>query len=136
MTVMRHKHAAVLLTDSQVLILGGSDDRDWRGRYTSVERYDPTAAAFTASGDLHAARFKLADAVVRLTDGTVLVAGGGLGVEHFDPLKSGFDLLNGDMKAARFYMTATALPDGRALILGGYDTNIAATTGAWLYGAQ
>ena len=44
-----------------------------------------------------------------------------------------FTAAAGQIDAARFTATATALPDGRALILGGYDPEIVVSAGAWLY---
>ena len=129
----RHKHAAHLLPGGKVLIVGGSDNRDWRGRYTNTEVYDPTTGAFQANGLLAEARFKLAEAVAPLPGGRLLVAGGGTAVEVYDPATRRFTSATGQIDAARFYATATALPDGRVLILGGYDQGIVVSAGAWLY---
>lgn len=133
MTIPRHKHGAALLPDGSVLIVGGSDERDWRGRYFSSEIYHPEAGAFTPAASMNFARFKLADAIVRLKDGAVLVAGGGARAEAYSTSANSFDLVAGQMDAARFFSTATPLPDGRALIVGGYDQNIVATASAWVY---
>ena len=43
MNTVRYKHAAVLLGDGNVLVIGGSDQHDWKGKYTSVEMYDASA---------------------------------------------------------------------------------------------
>ena len=56
MAVKRHKHAAVRLEDRHVLIAGGSDERDYEGRYASMELYDPAKGAFTATVSMGAAR--------------------------------------------------------------------------------
>jgi len=132
-TIARHKHAASLLLDGRVLLLGGADESDWRGRYASSELYDPATGVFTASDSMKTARFKLADAVVSLKNGRVLVAGGAESVETFDPATGVFESANGQIDAARFFSTATLLSDGRVLILGGYDSEIVTSGRAWLF---
>ena len=61
------------------------------------------------------------------------MAGGATRVELYDPATGTFATAEGEMDADRFYSAATALPDGRALITGGYDYDIQATDSAWLY---
>jgi hypothetical protein len=133
MSVVRHKHAAMLLPDGRVLVIGGSNSRDWRGRYMTSEIYDPARGAFASAGNMSAARFKLSDAVALLPDGRSLVAGGAEQVEVYDPAASAFATVAGHIDAERFYATATTLADGSALIAGGYDTGIVPTAGAWIY---
>lgn len=77
MSVARHKHAAVLLASGKVLVVGGSDNRDWHGEYSSAEIYDPATGEFSATGTMSTSRFKLPSAAALLGNGTVLVAGGG-----------------------------------------------------------
>lgn len=135
-TVLRHKHAALLLRSGKVLIVGGSDNRDWRGEYTSAEIYDPASNTFTASGPMHTARFKIPYAVALLPNGKVLVAGGGPFAELFDERTNSFTQIPGSLGAARFFASATLLPNGQALITGGYfdsGSSLPATPSAWLY---
>ncbi len=133
MTTVRHKHAAVLLPNGNVLIVGGSDNRDWRGRHTSAEIYNPATGAFTAAGNMNTARFKLLNAVTLLNNDTVLIAGGSERVETYNSAMRTFNMVSGQMDAARFFSTATLLSDGRVLIIGGYDSDIVASARAWLY---
>lgn len=133
MTMVRRKHAAIALPDGGVLVVGGSDSRDWRGRYASAEVYDPAAGTFTATDRMAAARFKLPDGVAPLPTDEILVAGGGDRAELYDPAAGLFRGIAGDLGASRAFVTATALPDGSVLIVGGYDPAIAPTAGAWLY---
>jgi hypothetical protein len=58
MQVSRYKHAAVLLEDGKILLLGGSDERDWSGRRSSVEIYDPIDNRSQIVGSMRRARFK------------------------------------------------------------------------------
>jgi hypothetical protein len=120
MMVARRKAAAATLPDGRVLIVGGSGTGDWHAMLQSAEIYDPAARAFHATGSLHVARFKLAHAVVTLDDGRVLVAGGGLGAEVYDPAIGQFTPVSGGVSAARYYSTATSLGGGRVLVAGGY----------------
>jgi hypothetical protein len=56
-----------------------------------------------------------------LTDGKVLVAGGGSDTaELFDPSTGTFTAI-GKLSAARAYHTATLLADGKVLVTGGLD---------------
>ena len=135
-TVGRHKHAAILLHSGRVLIVGGSDNRDWRGEYASAEIYDPTSGTFTTTGAMNIPRFKLPAAVALLPSGKVLVAGGGPFAELYDENTGTFAEVSGSLGAARFFASATLLPGGKALITGGYaesDGGLPATPAAWIY---
>ncbi|HKY04779.1 MAG TPA: kelch repeat-containing protein [Blastocatellia bacterium] len=133
MQVPRHKHGAVLLSNGNALILGGSDNRDSRGQYASAEVYHPATGTFTASANMSAGRFKIPNAVATLRNNTVLVAGGGEQLEIYDARTGGFTLAGGRVDAARYFSTATPLPDGKVLITGGYDSRIEASARAWIY---
>ncbi|NNE45119.1 MAG: hypothetical protein HKN37_00505 [Rhodothermales bacterium] len=133
MNTPRYKHAAVRLADGRVLVVGGSNENDFRGRYDTAEIYDPSTRTFTETNRLKSARFKLRTAVARLADGLVLIAGGSDVIEIFDPRSQVFEALPDRFDTARFFASATALPDGRALITGGYDQRIQSTSKAWLY---
>ncbi len=129
----RYKHAAVGLKDGSVLVIAGSDERDWRGHYDSAEIYNPVTNAFSETGSLNSARFKLQTAAERLSGGRVLVAGGSGTVELFDPETATFHVVAGGLDDSWFFSTATAFDDGRALIAGGYDSRIQSTRRAWVY---
>jgi Galactose oxidase, central domain/Kelch motif len=131
LSVPRHKHAAVVLRDGRVLVVGGSDERDSRGRYRSTELWSPATGRFTRASALREPRFKIPDAVVRLSTGDVLVAGDGDTVERLWP--GGRFAEAGELDGSFMFATATTLPGGRVLIVGGYDESITPTAGAWLY---
>ena len=136
MSVGRHKHAAVLLGSGKVLVVGGSDNRDWHGEYSSAEIYDSATGRFSSTGTMSAARFKLPYAAVLLDNGTVLVAGGGSFAEVYDESKGSFSKVEGSLGAARFFASATVLPGGKTLITGGYAESgggLPSTAGAWIY---
>lgn len=132
LSAARHKHAAVRLDDGRVLIIGGSDERDWRGQYATTEIYDPQTRTFTPGPRLNGERFKLAEAVVLLGDGRVLVGGGHAALETFDPQAAVFQP-GGLLDTAYYFATLTRLNDGHVLIAGGYNDEIEATANVWLY---
>jgi hypothetical protein len=136
MIAARHKHAAILLPSGRVLVVGGSDSRDWHGEYSSAEVYDPSTGAFSSTGAMNTARFKLSEAVVLLDNGKVLIAGGGRFAEVYDETKGTFTKVEGNLGAARLFASATVLPDGETLITGGYAAtggDLPATASAWTY---
>lgn len=128
----RHKHAAALLPDGRVLVIGGADERDQHGRYLSTEVYDPVAGTFSMGPDMQWSRFKLPDAMLGLPSGAVLVAGGATGVEVFDPQTNLFSGIPGGLNDAMEFATASLLPSGDVLLLGGYDHDIQTSASAWL----
>jgi N-acetylneuraminic acid mutarotase len=133
MTTIRHKHAAALLPDGNVLIVGGSDKRDWQGKYASAEIYDSIKGMFKAAGDMNMARFKLASAVVSLRNGKILIGGGAERLELYDPVTNSFSMIKGKMDRPRYFSAATLLQDGRVLITGGYDDHNEAGAQTWIY---
>jgi len=128
----RYKHAAVLLQDGNVLVLGGADQRDWTGKYSSAEIYDVSTGKFGQIANLHNERFKLADAAVLLANGDVFVGGGNRQIEIFDAQSQHFVLAE-SIDDAYYFSVATLLQDGTVLITGGYDANIQPSEKAWIY---
>lgn len=133
MTRIRHKHEAVLLSDGRVLIIGGADERDGRGAYTSAEIYSLESGTFTATANMNSPRYKLRGTAVLLITGKVLVAGGASRAEVFDPSTGTFSYAAGDMGTPRFFASATRLQNGQVLIAGGYDENNKVSSNAWVY---
>lgn len=136
LTIPRHKHAAALLPDGSVLIVGGSDQRDWRGQYDSAELYDPAGGTFKAIGHMQQARYKIVNAIAPLKDGRVLIAGGAERAEVYDPATRTFRAVGGQFDTARFFASATLLKDGRVLITGGYNGHGTASEKVWTYQAN
>ncbi len=138
----RMNHTATLLPDGRVLVVGGKAATPRRGggasnALTSAEIYDPGDGSWTKTGDLAVARW---DHTATLLDGPacgrpgapswchrVLVVGGDyveLGryplssAELWDPLTGTWSPA-GELAFARANHTATSLPDGRVMIVGG-----------------
>jgi hypothetical protein len=121
MDTPRAYHTATLLRDGTVLIAGGLDGTT--GLMTA-EVYNPATGTFTPmKGSMQYLHFyhtaALLDFGPALTNGKVLVAGGGsVTGELFDP-GSGTFTPTGSMEFARIHHTATLLNDGTVLVTGG-----------------
>jgi len=133
LTIKRHKHDAILLDDGKVLIVGGSDERDGRGAYTSAEIYNPKTKTFAKIGGMNLSRYKLQGTTVLLKNGKILIAGGANQAEIYNPTTKTFDVAAGKFETARLFASATLLPNGQVLIVGGYDNNNAVSEQAWIY---
>lgn len=119
MSVARIAPAVASLPNGNVLVAGGSGQ-------SSAEVYDVASGQFVAVGRMSEARgFATA---TRLLDGTVLIAGGnGAGgsldsAELYDPASGVFTRIESRMSSRRERHTATLLPTGDVLLVGGLDT--------------
>ena len=129
----RYKHATVGLEDGRVVVMGGSDRRDGRGKLTSIEMFDPASGSFSPAGNLLEARYKISGAVVPLPRNRILVAGGGLRAELYDVATAQSVAVGPDLGLRLNFATASLLPDGSVLLAGGYDENgIRMSDRAWL----
>ena len=117
----KYNHTATLLSNGNVFIAGGYDDR--------AEVYNPSAGTFTATGSM--AEWRDDHTATLLPSGKVLiiggesVAGGGgyddylASAELYDP-SAGTFTATGSMTKVRRKHTATLLPNGKVLVVGGY----------------
>lgn len=133
MGVRRHKHDAVLLPSGDVLITGGSDERDDRGVYTSTEVFRPGTSSFMPGPTLRLGRHKHVGTSLVLSNGKVLIAGGAPQAELYDPQRNSFALVPGEPRMAGQFSAAAALPSGGALITGGYGNGTGPRSSAWVY---
>ena len=135
MNSRRYSHTATLLADGDVLMLGGfgsGEDCEDLGEppVSMAEVFNTVTASFSSAGNLLTKRG--AHTATLLPDGKVLVAGGGdqggatlpfygnalSSAEIFDPISKS-SIVAGDMAVARYGHTATLLPNGKVLIVGG-----------------
>lgn len=133
MRIRRHKHDAVLLSNGQVLITGGSDERDDRGVYNSSELFDPKTETFAAGPTMRLGRYKHAGSSVVLPSGLVLIGGGAPQAETYDPRTRRFSLVAGEARMAGQFSAVAHLNNGGALITGGYGNGGGPRSSAWLY---
>jgi hypothetical protein len=128
--VGRFAHTATRILDGSVLVIGGSSKNG--EVLASAEIYDPKTDTFEWIAGMNEERFKLADAVVTLQDGSVLVGGGNRKLESYNPESRRFTPV-GRLDNHYYSADLTLLKDGQVLITGGYDPNIQPTSQAWIF---
>lgn len=133
MHIARHKHDAVVLADGRVLITGGSDENDSRGRYDSAEIFDPVRNIFVPAATMRMARYKHRGSSQLLPNGKALIAGGAAQAEMYDPATDTFELIPGQSQLHGHFSAVALLPDRRVLITGGYARPDSPSSGAWIY---
>jgi CSLREA domain-containing protein len=146
MATGRDNHTATLLPTGKVLIAGGFDGT---AGVTSTELYDPTTGTFSGTGTMASGR--LLHTATLLPNGKVLAAGGRstssggtvfASLELYDPT-TGLWTAGGVLGSPRATHKAVLLPNGKALLVGGADTDalasaqlycpeLSGTPGAWV----
>ncbi|WNG19406.1 hypothetical protein F0U63_35555 [Cystobacter fuscus] len=132
LTAARTHHAATLLPDGRVLVVGGDDKKI---RKNTAELYDPSTGTWSSTTSMWAARTY--HSATLLSTGQVLVAGGepdgrNASAELYDPATQTWSS-TANMNEARRYHTATLLPDGGVLVAGGYHDSRGIHFSAELY---
>jgi len=119
----RYGHTASLLSNGQVLIVGGNVSGSTTN-LTNTELFNPTNNTWTSVGSMRDDRTGHTATV--LANGKVLVTGGNGAAstlnttELFDPITGTWET-NVAMNVSRIEHTATLLLDGRVLVAGGYS---------------
>jgi Bacterial Ig-like domain (group 2)/Galactose oxidase, central domain len=135
----RYSHTATLLTNGNVLVVGGfGNTSDCQGvgapSQNTAELYDAVKKTFSTTGSMSFPRG--GHTATPFANGMVLITGGanqgvaGTGsatAELYDPDTGAFTQ-TGSMTVARFRHTATLLPDGTVLIVGGVSADSSAPT--------
>jgi N-acetylneuraminic acid mutarotase len=119
--------AVAVLPSGKVMLVGGSDGTG--PSLASSEIYDPATHAWSAAGAMPAGRGQAA--AVTLQNGQVLVVGGetdGSSTDPtprsallYDPSHDTFTPTTGTLRDGRTDAGITLLPDGNAMVIGGYD---------------
>jgi hypothetical protein len=129
----RAQAALTRLADGRFLLTGGEQSESIAGRMNEIVAVERDGSVrVSGTGDL--ARRRIGHTATLLADGRVLVTGGatsGEGVaggisrsaEIWDPATGSFRMLPRRMFIGRVNHTATRLPDGRVLLVGGYSAD-------------
>ncbi len=123
MLTLRKFDAATLLTNGQVLFVGGYSGDFFDEGIATTEIYDPTSETFSAGPLMGAYRDALAVTTIPST-GQVLISGGeanfagSSAAEAWDPTQQQF-VTTGPMTLDRSFHSATLLQNGNVLIAGG-----------------
>jgi hypothetical protein len=126
MTVIRNRLiAAAPLPTGEVLVAGGEDMNPW----ASAELYQPASGSFSAMGVGTMSTPREESVAAPLPNGDALIVGGNdaqghylLQGEVFDPATRRFSAAGvGSLTQPRTAAAAAPLPDGRVLIVGGFD---------------
>lgn len=134
----RQAHSATRLPDGRVLVVGGYGTGGGNA-ISSAELYDPVAGRWSQAGSLSQQRDSHTATLLR--DGRVLVAGGeGQGgtkgalssAELYDPVTNTWSPA-GSLGQPRKQHTATLLPSGKVLVIGGEDAEDGALASAELF---
>lgn len=126
----RFGQSATPLEDG-VLVVGGRGPSDVS--LNACERFDTKTKTFVPASPMHQDRFR--HTATLLADGRLLVTGGYSSqqkrtldtAEIYDPTTDVWTLLTAPMQNGRMDHTATLLPDGRVLIVGGWSSQKGST---------
>jgi N-acetylneuraminic acid mutarotase len=123
----RYMHTATLLLNRKVLVAGGINNSQTTA---TAELYNPTTGKWSKTGSMSARRVNFTATL--LHNGKVLVAGGaadnsGNGnalatAELYNPTTGKWSK-TGSMSTSRYIHTATLLPNGQVLVVGGTEDN-------------
>jgi hypothetical protein len=134
MTDRHAGHTATQLGNGNIVIVGGDCPFGAQPCYSgSTELYDASANRFTSLAPMP---FPVKHGAAALVAGNkIFVAGGVSGAasavaQMYDTATNTWRVLSTTLSAPRYYHTATALQDGRVLIVGGYNGQ-AGTGGRW-----
>jgi hypothetical protein len=130
MIAAREYHSATLLLDGRVLIVGGSPPGSgtW---LQSAEVFDPVSEGFTAVHPSNFAHSSYEPAIL-LNDGRVLVVGGDVGSEIYDPKADSWTIIPSIPIGDR-WSSAVKLSDGTVVAMGGDVANPGCCTSAGVY---
>src|SRR5262245_54091774 len=135
----RARHTATLLTNGQVLVVGGINDSQSAllTVIDTAELYDPVRETWSSTGKLNWARSS--HTATLLPSGRVLTAGGSTGAfeilrtaELYDPV-TGLWSATGNLNTPRWLHTATVLSGGNVLVAAGSKGDYPLLSTAELY---
>jgi hypothetical protein len=105
-------HTSTTLEDGRILLAGGASDR-------AAEIFDPVSRTFTRTKG-NTKEYRGGHTAVLLENGDVLLSGGGaMRGETYVPKTDSFEHTDNSLSWDRTFATATPIPDGGVLVLGG-----------------
>jgi hypothetical protein len=119
---------ANLLQDGTVLISGGlTANADGSISYPlTVEVFDPATGIFSDTADMAGVHLTSTSTATTLRDGRILFTSGA-SAEIYDPVLANFSPAGG-LQEIRNYHSAHLLPDGKVLVVGGWNGTTTAST--------
>ena len=135
----RSSFTATLLANGKLLVVGGASGTYPYTVLSSAELYDPASGAWTNTSAMKTPRY--GHTATLLSNGKVLVSGGDTDgssivttatAELYDPA-TGLWTFAGAMSTPRYLSVATALPDGKVLVIGGDNETNGYLSSAELY---
>lgn len=127
----RVKHAVAVVPGDRVLVVGGSSSTEGRTLLATTELIHLTTGEVTGGPTLSEGEYKLDGAVVALSDGRVVIAGGQR-INVYDPADNTMTVLRNPVLPRRSFVTATPVGRSTVLVAGGYDDAIIPTADAQL----
>lgn len=133
LNALRHTTSATVLADGRVLVPAGFSAPDPHDTDRTADVYDPAAGTWSLTGDLNRSRAR--QGAMTLPDGTALVGPGSRSTtfgppfvatindttEVYDPATDTWQLTVGKpLLPGRFNFQQAVLPNGRALVAGGF----------------
>jgi hypothetical protein len=134
----RWEHAAVLLPDGKVFVVGGVLENHINNATSSAEAYDPNTSTWTPRSAMGTAI--ASPTATLLSNGSVLVAGGRNSFGSVSLAKIYYPSINqwysvASMASSRCNHTSTSLSDGKVLIAGGTSSGNAILSSVEIYSA-
>jgi len=125
----RIKHAASVLPDQTVLVIGGATSTEGRDLLASTEILNIPAMRSAPGPDLSEGQYKLEGAVTALQDGRIVITGG-TRIDVYDPATGEMSVLTDPPVPRRSFISASTIAATSVLVAGGYDSNISPTAAA------
>jgi hypothetical protein len=137
LSTARAGEASAVLSDGRVLVAGGLYTDGTMESYrvlNSTELWDPKSGTWSLTGALARARY--VPSAVTLSDGRVLIVGGAASLEAFPVQRGTAEIYDptsgtwsdaGSLTTARSQFALVALPDGGAIVAGGFSSERLAT---------
>ncbi len=127
----RVKLGAAAIDQRRILVVGGAEDTEGRGRLRTTEIVNLATGSALPGPSLSERQYKLEGAVATMGDGRIVIAGG-TRIEVYDAASGRLSTLARPVLSRRSFRTATPVGTDAVLVTGGYDDAIVPTDAAQL----